>query len=110
MEKVPVIKDEECEDQEGLSRVQSNPQINREIFSDSRIAALCGPNSATLTMSIWTSDEEVIVKILKAAEYGKLILGNTRTRTSSPSKEASWTPKNLQDSCIYIKIGLLGLL
>ena len=51
-----------------------------------------------------------MVEILKAAEYGKLISGRTRTRTSSPSKEALWTPKNLQDSCIYIEIGLLGLL
>ena len=54
MEKVPVAKDEEYKDKEGLSRVQSNLQINREIFSDSRIAAPCGPNSETLT----TSNEE----------------------------------------------------
>ena len=44
MEKVPVAKDEEYEDKEGLSRVQSNPRLNREIFSDSRTAAPCGPN------------------------------------------------------------------
>ena len=51
-----------------------------------------------------------MVEIVKAAEYGKLISGRTRIRTSYPSKEASWTTKNLQDTCIYIEIGLLGLL
>jgi len=40
-----------------------------------------------------------MVEIVKAAEYGKLISGRTRIRTSYPSKEASWTPKNLQDTC-----------
>ena len=48
---------------------------------------------------IWTSDKGVMVEIVKAAEYGKLISGRTRIRTSYPSKEASWTPKNLQDTC-----------
>ena len=121
-----MAKDEEYEVKEGLSGIQSNPQLNLEIFSDSRTAAPCGPNSETLTMSneeslntkvvelevclIWTPDEGVMVEILKAAEYGKLISGRIRTRTSSPSKRTSWMPKNPQDSCIYIEIGLLGLL
>jgi len=51
-----------------------------------------------------------MVEILRTAEYGKLISGRTRTLASTPSKEASWTTKNLQDTCIYIEIGLLGLL
>ena len=51
-----------------------------------------------------------MVTMLKATEYGKLISGRNRTMTSSPTKEALWTPKNLQDSCIYIEIGVLGLL
>ena len=50
-----------------------------------------------------------MVEILRTAEYGKLISGRTRTLASTPSKEASWTTKNLQDTCIYIEIGLLGL-
>ena len=50
-----------------------------------------------------------MVEILNAAKHRKLISGWTRTRISSPSKEASWTPKNLQDSFIYIEISLLGL-
>ncbi|WVZ58932.1 hypothetical protein U9M48_009148 [Paspalum notatum var. saurae] len=53
-QKVPVAKNEEYEDKIGLSRVQSNFQINREIFSDSRTAALCVLNSMSLT----TSNEE----------------------------------------------------
>jgi len=54
-----------------------------------------------------------MVEILKAAEYGKLVSGRIRTRTSSPTKEASWTTGTLQDTCIYIGIGVsdvLGLL
>ena len=51
-----------------------------------------------------------MVKILKAAEYGKLISGRTRTRTSSPSKEASWTTGTLQETCIYLEIGVLEVL
>ena len=49
-----LVEYKEYEDKEGLSRVQSNLQINREIFSDSRIVAYFGPNSVTLT----TSNEE----------------------------------------------------
>ena len=40
-----------------------------------------------------------MVEILRTAEYGKLISGRTRTLASTPSKEASWTTKNLQDTC-----------
>ena len=49
-----MLEDEDYEDKEGLSRVQSNPQLNLGIFSDSRTAAPSGPNSETLT----TSNEE----------------------------------------------------
>ena len=52
-----LLEDEDYEDKEGLSRVQSNPQLNLEIFSDSRTAAPSGPHSETLT----TSNEEVRV-------------------------------------------------
>ena len=44
----------EYEEKEGLSQDQSKLQLNLEIFSDSRTAAPCGPNSETLT----TSNEE----------------------------------------------------
>ena len=49
-----MLEDEDYEDKEGLSRVQSNPQLNLGIFSDSRTAAPSGLNSETLT----TSNEE----------------------------------------------------
>ena len=49
-----MLEDEDYEDKEGLSRVQSNPQLNLGIFSDSRTAAPSGPHSETLT----TSNEE----------------------------------------------------
>ena len=49
-----MLEDEDYEDKEGLSRVQSNPQLTLGIFSDSRTAAPSGPNSETLT----TSNEE----------------------------------------------------
>ena len=52
-----LLEDEDYEDKEGLSRVQSNPQLNLGIFSDSRTAAPSGPHSETLT----TSNEEVRV-------------------------------------------------
>jgi len=52
-----LLEYEEIEDKEGLSRVQSNPQLNLGIFSDSRTAAPSGPHSETLT----TSNEEVRV-------------------------------------------------
>ena len=51
-----MLEDEDYEDKEGLSRVQSNPQLNLGIFSDSRTAAPCGPNSETLT----TSNEKIV--------------------------------------------------
>ena len=46
-----LLEEEDYEDKNGLSRVQSNPQLNLEILSDSRTAAPCGPNSETLTTS-----------------------------------------------------------
>ena len=49
-----LLEDEDYEDKEGLSRVQSNPQLTLGIFSDSRTAAPSGPNSETLK----TSNEE----------------------------------------------------
>ena len=56
-----MLEYEEIEDKEGLSRVQSNPQLNLEIFSDSRTAALCGPNSETLTTS---NEESLTTKVV----------------------------------------------
>ena len=58
-------KDEEYEDKEGLSRVQSNLQINREIFSDSRAAAPCGLKSETLTTSNEESSNTKIVDLFE---------------------------------------------
>jgi len=49
-----LLEDEDYEDKEDLSRVQSNLQLNLGIFSDSRTAAPSGPNSETLK----TSNEE----------------------------------------------------
>ena len=46
-----MLEDEDYEDMEDLSRVQSNPKSNLGIFSDSKTATPCGPNSETLTMS-----------------------------------------------------------
>ena len=71
-------------------------RLNPEIFSKFMTAAACGPNSETLTMSneeslnnkvvdlfvrvclIWTSDEEVMVEILKAAKYGRVQFGKDK--------------------------------
>ena len=61
---------EEYEDKEALSRVQSKLQINREIFSDFRTAAPCGPNLETLTTS---NEESPIDKVVELFElYTKM--------------------------------------
>ena len=64
-----LLEDEDYEDKEGLSRVQSNPQLNLEIFSDSRTAAPCGPNSETLTTS---NEESLNTKVVDLFEIYNL--------------------------------------
>ena len=64
-----LLEDEDYEDKEGLSRVQSNPQLNLEIFSDSRTAAPCGPNSETLTTS---NEESLNTKVVDLFELYNL--------------------------------------
>ena len=64
-----LLEYEEYEDKEGLSRVQSNLQINLEIFSDPRTATPCGPNLETLTMS---NKESLNNKVIDLFELYKL--------------------------------------
>ena len=64
-----LLEDEDYEDKEGLSIVQSNPQLNLEIFSDSRIAAPCRPNSETLTTS---NKESLNTKVVDLFEFYNL--------------------------------------
>ena len=60
-----LLEDEDYEDKEGLSRVQSNPQLNLGIFSDSRTAAHSGPNSETLTTSNEESPVDKVVDLFE---------------------------------------------
>ena len=60
-----MLEDEDYENKEGLSRVQSNLQLNLEIFSDFRTAASCGPNSETLTTSNEVSLNTKVVDIFE---------------------------------------------
>ena len=64
-----MFEEEDYEDKEGLSRVQSKPQLNLEIFSDSKTAAPCRPNSATLTMS---KEENLNTKVVDLFELYNL--------------------------------------
>ena len=60
-----MLEEEDYEDKEGLSRVQCKSQLNLEIFSDSKTAAPCGPNSVTLTMS---NEESLNTKVVDLFE------------------------------------------
>ena len=60
-----MLEYDEYEEKEGLSRVQSNPQLNLGIFSDSRTAAPSGLNLETLTTSNEEGPVDKVVDLLE---------------------------------------------
>ena len=81
-----MLECEEYEDKEGLSRVQSNLQLNLEIFSDFRTAASCGPNSETLTTSHEESLNTKVVDLFELyhleSEFAKFREGESYGRNT----------------------------